>query len=79
MDITERFVELTLKWTVAAKLEEDVPCGVYNPACNFQQLQPKSINTLSLHRLWQREPTEPIKQVVGQCVNLHPVGIDDLA
>ena len=77
-NVAERFVDFRLEWAMAAQLEENIPGRVNNSGSNFQQLQPQRINTVSLHGVGQRESPKPIEQVVGQRVNLHSIGIDNL-
>ena len=71
------FIKLGLVWTVAAQLEVHVPCGFDDSGRKLQQLEPHGVDPFFSHGLWQSQSAEPVEEIVGQCVNLNPVGIDD--
>ena len=71
------FIKLGLVWTVAAQLEVHVPCGFDDSNHKLQQLEPDGVDPFFSHRLRQGQSAEPVEEIVGQCMDLNPVGVDD--
>ena len=71
------FIKLGLVWTVAAQLEVHVPCGFDDSNRKLQQLEPDGVDPFFSHRLRQGQSAEPVEEIVGQCMDLNPVGVDD--
>ena len=71
------FIKLGLVWTVAAQLEVHVPCGSDDPSRQLQQFESDGVDPVFSHGLRQSQSAEPVEEIVRQCVNLNPVGVDD--
>ena len=62
---------------MTAQLEIHISCRFDDPNRNFQQLEPDGVDTILSHGFRQSQTSKPVKKIVGQCVNLNPVCVDD--
>lgn len=78
MDIFQCFIEFFLVGTAAAQFEIFIPCRPYHSCGYFQQLETDSIYTLFPHTGGKRQPSEPIEQIISQCMDQEAVRIYQL-
>ena len=62
---------------MAAQLEVQVPCGFDDSNRKLQQLKSDGVDPILSHGVRQNQAPEPVEEIVRQCVNLNPVGVDD--
>ena len=62
---------------MTAQLEVHIPCGFDDSDRKLQQLEPDGVDPFFSHGLRQGQPPEPVEEIVGQRVNLNPVGVDN--
>ena len=62
---------------MTAQLEIHISCRTDDPGRKLQQLEPDGVDSVFSHGLRQGQPTEPVEEIVSQCMNLNPIGVDD--
>ena len=76
-NIGESLEKLRLVWTVTAEFKIHISCRADDSGCNFQQLESDSVDTILSHGLRQCQAAEPVKEIVCECMNLNPVGVNN--
>ncbi len=75
-DVCQSSVKLPLVRAAASELEYRVSCRVYCSCGDLQQFQPDSVDPQLPHGSCQRQPPEPVEQVVRKHVYSQTVLVD---